>query len=59
MEIAEVALRSCVPASTLRFYQEKGLIASIGRQGLRRVLSRRAGTTGIDRYGPRRWLLAQ
>ena len=39
MDIAEVALRSCVPASTLRFYQEKGLIASIGRRGLRRVFS--------------------
>ena len=37
MDIAEVAKRSGVPASTLRFYDEKGLIASIGRQGLRRV----------------------
>jgi DNA-binding transcriptional MerR regulator len=36
MDIAEVAKRSGVPASTLRFYQEKGLIASVGRQGLRR-----------------------
>ena len=36
MDIAEVATRSGVPASTLRFYEEKGLIASIGRQGLRR-----------------------
>jgi len=25
-----------VPASTLRFYEEKGLISSVGRQGLRR-----------------------
>jgi DNA-binding transcriptional MerR regulator len=32
-----VAHQSGVPASTLRFYEEKGLIASIGRQGLRRV----------------------
>jgi DNA-binding transcriptional MerR regulator len=32
-----VARRSGVPASTLRFYEEKGLIASIGRSGLRRV----------------------
>ena len=28
---------SGLPASTLRFYEEKGLIASIGRRGLRRV----------------------
>lgn len=37
MDIAEVAQRSGVPASTLRFYEEKRLIASIGRHGLRRV----------------------
>lgn len=37
MDIAEVAKRSGVPASTLRFYEEKGLIASIGRRGLRRL----------------------
>lgn len=37
MDIAEVAKRSGLPASTLRYYEEKGLIASIGRRGLRRV----------------------
>ena len=37
LDIAEVARRSGVPASALRFYEEKGLIASIGRRGLRRV----------------------
>ena len=37
MDIAEVAQRSGVPASTLRFYEEKGLITSVGRRGLRRV----------------------
>ena len=37
MDIAEVAQRSGVPASTLRFYEEKRLIASTGRRGLRRV----------------------
>ena len=37
MDIAEVAKRAGVPASTLRFYEEKGLISSVGRQGLRRV----------------------
>ena len=36
MDIAAVAKRAGIPASTLRFYEEKGLIASIGRQGLRR-----------------------
>ena len=35
--ITEVARQSGVPASTLRFYEEKGLIASIGRRGLRRL----------------------
>ena len=37
LDIAEVAQRSGVPASTLRFYEEKGLIAPIGRRGLRRL----------------------
>jgi len=37
MDITEVARRSGIPASTLRFYEEKGLIASAGRHGLRRV----------------------
>ena len=37
LDIGEVVRRSGVPASTLRFYEEKGLIASVGRQGLRRL----------------------
>ena len=37
MDIAEVARRSGIPASALRFYEEKGLIASIGRRGQRRL----------------------
>ena len=37
LDIAEVARRSETPASTLRFYEEKGLIRSIGRRGLRRL----------------------
>jgi DNA-binding transcriptional MerR regulator len=37
MDIAEVARRSGVPASALRFYEQKGLITSTGRRGLRRV----------------------
>ncbi|MDB5797291.1 MAG: h16 [Paucimonas sp.] len=36
MDIAEVAKQSGLPASTLRYYEEKGLIASVGRHGLRR-----------------------
>jgi DNA-binding transcriptional MerR regulator len=37
LDIAEVVQQSGVPASTLRFYEEKGLIASTGRRGLRRL----------------------
>ena len=37
LNIGEVAKRSGLPASTLRFYESKGLIASVGRQGLRRL----------------------
>jgi DNA-binding transcriptional MerR regulator len=37
MDISEVAKRSGLPASTLRFYDEKGLITSVGRHGLRRL----------------------
>lgn len=36
MDIAEVARRAGVPASTLRYYEERGLIRSSGRRGLRR-----------------------
>ena len=36
MDIGEVVQRSGVPASTLRFYEEKGLVAPTGRHGLRR-----------------------
>lgn len=36
MDIAEVARRAGVPASTLRYYEKKGLIASLGPQGARR-----------------------
>ncbi len=39
MDIAEVAKASGLPASTLRFYEEKGLIQSTGRNGLRRLFS--------------------
>jgi len=39
LDIAEVAQRAGTPASTLRYYEEKGLIASVGRRGLRRVFA--------------------
>lgn len=39
LDIAEVARRSGLPASALRYYEEKGLIASVGRQGLRRLFT--------------------
>ena len=39
LDIGEVAQRSGVPPSTLRFYEEKGLIASVGRRGLRRLFA--------------------
>ena len=37
MDIAIVSKTSRLPASTLRFYEEKGLIRSHGRKGLRRL----------------------
>jgi hypothetical protein len=37
LDIGEVAGHCGLPPSTLRYYEEKGLIKSIGRRGLRRV----------------------
>jgi DNA-binding transcriptional MerR regulator len=37
LDITAVAQQSGVPASALRYYEEKGLIASVGRRGLRRL----------------------
>src|SRR5262245_56534623 len=37
LDIAEVARLSGMPASALRFYEEKRLIRSSGRRGLRRI----------------------
>jgi DNA-binding transcriptional MerR regulator len=37
LDITEVARRAGLPASTLRFYEEKGLILSTGRRGLHRL----------------------
>ncbi|HJT99374.1 MAG TPA: helix-turn-helix domain-containing protein [Rhodanobacteraceae bacterium] len=41
LDIADVSRQAGVPASTLRFYEEIGLIASIGRRGLRRQFDAR------------------
>lgn len=41
LDIADVARQSGVPASALRYYEEKGLIASVGRRGLRRLFDAR------------------
>jgi MerR family redox-sensitive transcriptional activator SoxR len=37
MDIAEIAKISRTPASALRFYEERGLIASVGRRGTKRL----------------------
>lgn len=39
MDISDVAKSSGVAASTLRFYEKKGLIKSIGRNGLHRLFN--------------------
>lgn len=39
LDISEVAQRTGLPASTLRYYEEKGLIISTGRRGLKRIFS--------------------
>lgn len=39
MDIGKVSRGSGLPASTLRYYEEKGLIRSIGRNGLKRVFN--------------------
>lgn len=37
LDIAELSRKSGIPASKLRYYEEVGLIRSVGRNGLRRV----------------------
>lgn len=36
LDISEVSARSGLPASALRYYEDLGLISSLGRRGLRR-----------------------
>lgn len=45
IDIAAVSRQSGLPASTLRYYEEKGLIRAVGRNGLRRVFD----TNVLDR----------
>jgi DNA-binding transcriptional MerR regulator len=45
MDIGDVTRHSGLPASTLRYYEEKGLICAVGRNGLRRVFD----TNVLDR----------
>jgi DNA-binding transcriptional MerR regulator len=45
LDIGEVSGRTGVPVSTLRYYEERGLIASVGRRGLRRQF----GVEVVDR----------
>lgn len=47
LDIAEVAARSGLTASALRFYERRGLIASRGRNGLRRTFA----PDVVDRLG--------
>ncbi|MCK0118902.1 helix-turn-helix domain-containing protein [Loktanella sp. F6476L] len=37
IDIAELSQQTGLPASTLRYYEEKSLISAIGRRGLRRL----------------------
>lgn len=39
LDIGEVSRVSGLPASTLRYYEERGLIRSCGRKGLRRLFA--------------------
>lgn len=39
LDISEVSRITKIPSSTLRYYEDKGLISSIGRNGLKRVYS--------------------
>ena len=40
MDIGEVSKISKLPVSTIRFYEEKGLIRAVGRKGLRRYFAK-------------------
>lgn len=54
LDIAEVARISGLSASALRYYEEKGLIASAGRRGLRRQFEP-AVLDVLDAIGLARW----
>lgn len=48
--VDKVAQQSGVPVSTLGFYEEKGVIASVGGRGLRRSQSGGAQCCQISQY---------
>ncbi|MCF6437215.1 MULTISPECIES: helix-turn-helix domain-containing protein [Pseudoalteromonas] len=39
LDIQQVSLRSGLPSSTIRYYEEKGLIKPLGRKGLTRIFN--------------------
>ncbi|WP_291783372.1 MerR family transcriptional regulator [Luteibacter sp.] len=39
LDIADVARLSGIPVASLRYYEQRGLIASVGRSGLRRLFA--------------------
>jgi len=47
LDINEVARHSGLPASALRYYEEKGLIRSHGRRGLRRAAQAHGRTRAV------------
>lgn len=47
MDISQVARRTGVPASTLRYYEKQGLITSLNRRGARRVF----GSSVVQQLG--------
>lgn len=44
LDISELSRRTGLPASTLRYYEEIGLIRSSGRRGLKRVFEEEVST---------------
>ena len=48
LDIAEVAVRSGLAPSALRFYEKRGLIAPAGRNGLRRTYRPDCSMSGAE-----------
>ena len=59
-DIGEIADRSGIPPSTLRYYEDSGLITSVARHGLRRQFGPETlPAAGVDIDGKGCGLLAQ